>query len=52
MGSGYSAPSHWEEEVANVGWFSREEIEQLIKEDKFLPPHIEFYRDCLNYLDK
>ena len=41
-----------EEEVANVGWFSREEIEQLIKEDKFLPPHIEFYRDCLNYLDK
>ena len=41
-----------EEEVANVGWFSRDAIEQLIKEDKFLPPHIEFYRDCLNYLDK
>lgn len=41
-----------EEEVANVGWFSRDAIEDLIKEDKFLPPHIEFYRDCLNYLDK
>ena len=41
-----------EEEVANVGWFSRDAIEELIKEDKFLPPHIEFYRDCLNYLDK
>ena len=41
-----------EEEVANVGWFSREAIEELIKDNKFLPPHIEFYRDCLNYLDK
>lgn len=41
-----------EEEVANVGWFSRDAIEELIKEDKFLPPHIDFYRDCLNYLDK
>ena len=41
-----------EEEVANVGWFSREAIEELIKDNKFLPPHIEFYRDCLYYLDK
>ena len=41
-----------EEEVGNVGWFSRNAIEELIKDNKFLPPHIEFYRDCLNYLDK
>lgn len=41
-----------EEEVDNVGWFSKEDIEKLINDDKFLPPHIEFYRDCLNYLDK
>ena len=41
-----------EEEVGNVGWFSKEDIEQLINDNKFLPPHIEFYRDCLNYLDK
>ena len=41
-----------EEEVGNVGWFSRNAIEELIKHNKFLPPHIEFYRDCLNYLDK
>ena len=41
-----------EEEVGNVGWFSKEDIEKLINDNKFLPPHIEFYRDCLNYLDK
>ena len=41
-----------EEEVGNIGWFSREKIEELISNNKFLPPHIEFYRDCLDYLDK
>lgn len=41
-----------QEEVGNVGWFSKEDIEKLINDNKFLPPHIEFYRDCLNYLDK
>ena len=41
-----------EEEVGNIGWFSRDKIEELITNNKFLPPHIEFYRDCLEYLDK
>lgn len=40
-----------DEEVANVGWFSREKIEEFIENHLFLPPHIEFYRDCLAYLD-
>ena len=41
-----------EEEVGNIGWFSRKKIEDLISNNKFLPPHIEFYKDCLDYLDK
>lgn len=40
-----------DEEVSNVGWFSKEEIDELISNNKFLPPHIEFYKDCLNYLN-
>ena len=40
-----------DEEVGNIGWFSREEISDLINNNKFLPPHIEFYDDCINYLD-
>lgn len=40
-----------DEEVGNIGWFSREEISDLINSNKFLPPHIEFYDDCINYLD-
>ena len=41
-----------EEEVGSIDWFSREQIEDLISNNKFLPPHIEFYRDCLEFLDK
>ena len=41
-----------EEEVKEVKWFNRNEINNLIKENKFLNSHIEFYKDCLIYLDK
>ena len=39
------------EEVEDVKWASIEEIESLISENLFLPPHIEFYRDCLDYIN-
>lgn len=39
------------EEVEDVKWASIEEIESLINEKLFLPPHIEFYKDCLDYLN-
>ena len=39
------------EEVEDVKWASIEEIESLINKKLFLPPHIEFYRDCLDYLN-
>lgn len=39
-----------EDEVEEVMWASREEINQLIKRGIFLPPHIEFYNYCLEYL--
>ena len=41
-----------EEEVEDVKWASMEEIEILIKKGQFLPPHIEFYKACLSYLNK
>ena len=39
------------EEVEDVKWASIEEIESLINEKLFLSSHIEFYRDCLDYLN-
>lgn len=39
------------EEVEDVKWASIEEIEFLINEKLFLPPHIEFYRECLDYIN-
>lgn len=39
------------EEVEDVKWASIEEIESLINKKLFLPPHIEFYRDCLDYIN-
>ena len=39
-----------EEEVEEVKWASIEEIDQLIDSGLFLPPHIEFYKSCLDYL--
>ncbi len=41
-----------DEEVGDVKWFSKEQIKELIKESKFLPPHIAFFYDCLEYLNK
>lgn len=41
-----------EEEVDSVKWFSMDEITELINNNKFLPPHIEFYYDCLKYLNE
>ena len=39
-----------EEEVEDVKWASIEEINSLIDEGLFLPPHIDFYKFCLEYL--
>lgn len=39
-----------EEEVEDVKWASIEEINTLIDEGLFLPPHIDFYKLCLEYL--
>ena len=41
-----------EEEVEDAKWATREEIEQLIEEDKFSKSHEEFYRHCLEFLEK
>ena len=38
------------EEVEKVKWAKEEEIENLIKDGLFLKPHINFYKECLNYL--
>lgn len=40
------------EEVEDVKWATKEEIEQLIEEDKFSKSHEEFYRYCLEFLEK
>lgn len=40
-----------EDEVLEVGWFTKEDIEELIRKDKLLPSHILFYRECLKYKD-
>ena len=39
------------EEVEDVKWASIEEIESLINEKLFLLLYIEFYRDCLDYIN-
>lgn len=41
-----------EEEVGNIKWVSKEEIDNLIKKGEFLESHIEFYNDCLDYLNE
>ena len=40
-----------EEEVEDVKWASIEEINSLIDEGLFLPPHSDFYKFCLEYLE-
>ena len=40
------------EEVADVKWFSISKIEELISNNLFLPSHINFFYDCLEYLNK
>lgn len=39
------------EEVEDVMWASRKTINELIEKGLFLPPHIEFYKCCLEYLN-
>lgn len=39
-----------EEEVGSIKWASIEEINNMIKNDMFLPPHIEFFHYLLEYL--
>ncbi len=41
-----------EEEVSDIRWFSIDSINDLIKINKFLPPHIDFFKDCLEYLEE
>lgn len=38
------------EEVEEVKWLGIDEIKKLIENDLFLPPHIEFFYECLKYL--
>ncbi|HBY20856.1 MAG: hypothetical protein A2Y24_06020 [Clostridiales bacterium GWE2_32_10] len=38
------------EEVESAKWASIEEIEKMIKEGIFLPPHIDFYKLYLDYM--
>jgi hypothetical protein len=40
------------EEVGNIKWFSIDAINDLIKNNLFLSPHIEFYKDGMNYIEK
>ena len=40
-----------EEEVSDVRWFSIDEIKQLISTNSFLPSHIDFFYECLKYLN-
>ena len=39
------------EEVEEASWMTHKEIESLIKNKQFLAPHIDFYKDCLEYLN-
>lgn len=41
-----------EEEVGNIQWYSVEEIIKLIKNNCFLPSHIEFFDYCMKYLEE
>jgi len=41
-----------EEEVQDVKWFSKNEINKMIKNKTFFKWHIDFYNDFLNYIDK
>jgi len=40
-----------EGELEKVKWSTKREIDELIKNRTFLPSHIEFYYDCLSYLE-
>lgn len=40
-----------EEEVSEVKWATIDEIDMLIKDNLFLPPHIEFYKKLIAYLN-
>lgn len=39
-----------DEEVSLVKWFNEEEIKDMIKNNEFLPVHIDFFYNCLEYL--
>ncbi len=41
-----------QEDVEDIKWATREEIEKLIEDDKFSKSHEEFYRYCLEFLEK
>jgi isopentenyldiphosphate isomerase len=40
-----------EDEVEEVKWASIDEIRQMISQNIFLPPHIEFFNNCIKYLE-
>lgn len=39
------------EEVEKVKWATKEDIENMIENKQFSESHIEFFKDCLNYLN-
>ena len=39
-----------EDEVEKVGWFKKEEVDGMIDSGLFLPEHVEFYHEFLEYL--
>ena len=40
------------EEVSDIMWFSKEEIDNLIENNEFHKTHVLMYRDCLEYLKR
>ena len=40
------------EEVSTVEWFSKQQIEELIKENKFSKSHEKFYNYCIEFISK
>lgn len=40
------------EEVGDVNWFTNKEIDKLIKNNKLIPTHVDFYKEFLKYKNK
>ena len=40
------------DEVANIRWYTKEEIELLIERNMMIPSHVDFFRDIIKYLEE